>query len=357
MDLRTEAPDGWESRIRLPIFSQGFAEASRAVGYRPLFVEDARDRALVLLRGVPLPVVWRWTLQAKIYVHHGDPGFVQALLGKLQRLGVAHVKVNDERHGLPSAPDSNWPRVKANRRYVYLIDTAGRTDKDLLKPMQDPVPRNIRKAERAHVVVDEVRSEEDLRSFTALITETSDRIRARHVASVYPPEFFVAAFRSMVQRGQALFLLARAAGQPLAGQMYLVSKDKLTYYHGGSTRDRDLTPKHGSTAAFWHALRLARDRDIGVFDFAGASPTTDRANVQFSISDFKRRWGGRLVAVNCADVVLSPTRAAFQELCLKRFWDRVHPLYLRMFRAASPPSAGRSRPRLRVPPVMPGILS
>jgi lipid II:glycine glycyltransferase (peptidoglycan interpeptide bridge formation enzyme) len=174
---------------------------------------------------------------------------------------------------------------------------------------------------------------------------------------VYPPEFFVAAYRSMVQREQALFLLARAGGQPLAGQMYLVSKDTLTYYHGGSTRARELTPKHGSTAAFWHALRLARDRGIGVFDFGGASPTTDRTNAQFSLSDFKRRWGGRLVAVTCADVVLSPTRAAFQEFCLKRFWDRGHPLYLRILRTASRLSAGRWRARVRVPPAVPGILS
>jgi len=334
VELRREAPDGWDSRTSLPILSEGFAEASRTVGYRPRFVEDPRDRALVLLRGVPLPMAWRWTLQAKVYVERGHPGFLQALLLRLRRLGVAHVRLNDERHGLGDTSLWNWPHVKTARRYAYLIDTTGRSDGDLLKAMEDPVPRNIRKAGRARVVVDEIRSEEDLRAFTTLIEETSDRIRARHVASVYPAEFFVAAFRSMVPRGQALFLLARADGEPLAGQMYLVSKDRLTYYHGGSTRCRELTPKHGSTAAFWHALRLARDRDIGIFDFGGASPTTDRADAQFSLSDFKRRWGGRLVMVPSAQVVLSPTRAAFQDWCLKPFWDRVHPLYLRIFRTA-----------------------
>jgi Acetyltransferase (GNAT) domain len=334
VQLTRDAPDGWDSRIGAPVLSQGFAEASRAVGYRPRFVEDPRDRALVLLRGVPLPMAWRWTLQAKLYVDRGHPGFLQALLARLRRLGVAHVRINDERHGLPGTAVWDWPHVRPVRRYVYVIDTAGRSDEDLRKPMQDPVPRNIRKAERARVVVDEVRSDKDLRAFTSLIEETSDRIRARHVASVYPAEFFVAAFRSMVPRGQALFLLARADGQPLAGQMYLVSRDRLTYYHGGSTRERELTPKHGSTAAFWHALRLARERDIATFDFGGASPTTDRANVQYSLSDFKRRWGGRLVMVPGADVVLSPLKVAFQDWCLKPLWDRAHPLYLRLFRTA-----------------------
>ena len=332
MELTREAPDGWDSRTSLPILTEGFAEASRTVGHRPRFVEDPRDRALVLLRGVPLPIAWRWTLQAKVYVERGHPGFLQALLSRLRRLGVARVRVNDERHGLPDTTLWSWPHVRPVRRYAFLIDAAGRTDGELLKAMEDPVPRNIRKAERARVVVDEIRSEKDLREFTALVEETSDRIRARRVASVYPAEFFAAAFRSMVPRGQALFLLARADGEPLAGQMYLVSKQRLTYYHGGSTRSRELTPKHGSTAAFWYALRMARDRGIGIFDFGGASPTTDRADAQFSLSDFKRRWGGRLVLVPSADVVLSPTRAAFQDRCLKPFWDRVHPLYLRICR-------------------------
>ena len=332
MELRPEAPVGWDSRGSLPILSEGFAEACRAVGYRPRFVEDSHDRALVLLRGVPLPVAWSWTLRAKVYVEQGHPAFVATLLTRLRRLGVAHIKINDEVHGLPHATVSPWPGVTLKRRYVFVIETAGRSDRDLLAPMHDPVPRNIRKAERAGVVVDEVRSEEDLQAFTTLIEQTSDRIRARNVASVYPREFFVAAFRSMVKQGQALFLLARADGQPLAAQMYLVSKRKLTYYHGGSTRDRELTPKHGSTAAFWHALRLARDRDMELFDLGGASPTTDRANAQFSLSDFKRRWGGGLVMVPCADAVLAPVKAAFQDRCLKPFWDRAHPLYLRLFR-------------------------
>ena len=168
---------------------------------------------------MPLPIAWRWTLQAKVYVERGHPGFLQALLVRLRRLGVAHVRVNDERHGLPDTTTWSWPYVRPVRRYAFLIDTAGRTDSELLKAMEDPVPRNIRKAERARVVVDEIRSEEDLREFTALVEETSGRIRARRVASVYPAEFFRAAFRSMVPRGQALFLLARADGEPLAGQI------------------------------------------------------------------------------------------------------------------------------------------
>jgi lipid II:glycine glycyltransferase (peptidoglycan interpeptide bridge formation enzyme) len=136
----------------------------------------------------------------------------------------------------------------------------------------------------------------------------------------------------MVPRGQALFLLARVKGVAVAGQMYLVAPERLTYYHGASTRDRTLTGSHGPSATFWHAIRLARDRGIPVFDFGGATPTNDPADVHYSVTDFKRRWGGRHVAVPNAEVVLAGVKLAFQDRWLKPFWDRAHPLYLSLFR-------------------------
>ena len=335
MTLSERAPSGWDDRITFPILSEGFAAAARGMGYRPRFAEDERDRALVLLRSVPLPGAERWTLRAKVYVDRGNPRFLRDLFAELTRHGVAHVKVNDERHGLPDTELWYWTGVKPVPHHVFLIDTRGRSDEDLRKAMQDPVPRNIRKAERAKVVVDEITTEDQLRAFLALMSETSDRMRSRHVAAVFPDDFFVRAYRHMVPRGQALFVLAHADGVPLAGQMYLVARHRLTYYHGASTRARELTPMHGPSAAFWHVIRLARDRGCASFDFGGANPTTDPDDRHFSITDFKRKWGGRHVLVPSVDVVLSPIKVAFQDRCLKPFWDRAHPLYLRLFGQAA----------------------
>jgi hypothetical protein len=330
MNLASAPPPAWDQRIASPMLSEGFAQASRVLGFRPWYVEHPRDSALILLRRIPLPVLDRLTTRAKVYVSHGDPAFVAELLEVLVALKVSHVKFGDERRGV-AGDRSAWPCARWSPYHVFFVNVAEQSDRDLLSAMSDPVPRNIRKAERAGVTVSEIVSEAEMDLLCGLMAETSIRMRRRQVAAVYPDEFFRTVFRTMVPRGQAMFLLARAGGVPLAAQMYLVGPDRLTYYHGASTRDRELTPKHGPTAIFWHAMRLTRERGLPVFDMGAGTPTTDPANVHFSVTDFKRRWGGDHVEVPSVEMVLAPGKVLFQDRLLKPLWDRAHPLYLRIF--------------------------
>ena len=313
------------------MLSEGFAQASRILGFRPWYAEHRRDRALVLLRRIPLPVLARLTTRAKVYVNHGDRAFIAELTEALAAMNVSHVKFGDERHGVAGGA-SEWPRARSTPYHVFFVKVAGRSDRALLAAMSDPVPRNIRKAERGGVVVTEIVSDAGMDLFGALMEETSIRMRSRQVAAVYPAAFFRTIFSTMVPRGQALFLLACADDVPLAAQMYLVAQDRLIYYHGASTRDRAHTPKQGPTAIFWHAMRLARDRGLPLFDMGAGTPTTDPANVHFSVTDFKRRWGGDHVTVPSMEMVLAPSKVLLQDRLLKPLWDRAHPLYLRIFR-------------------------
>ena len=331
MKLLGATPPAWDQQIVSPMLSEGYAQASRVLGFRPWYAEHGRDRALVLLRRIPLPVLDRLTTRAKVYVNHGDRTFVAELTDALAAMNVSHVKFGDERHGV-AGDASGWPRSRSTPYYVFFVKVAGRSDQELLAAMSDPVPRNIRKAERSGVEVTEIVSEAGMDLFCSLMEETSVRMRSRQVAAVYPAEFFRTIFRTMVPRGQALFLLACADDIPLAAQLYLVARDRLIYYHGASTRDRTQTPKHGPTAIFWHAMHLTRDRGLPTFDMGAGTPTTDPTNVHFSVTDFKRRWGGDHVPVPSMEMVLAPGKVLLQDHLLKPLWDRAHPLYLRIFR-------------------------
>jgi hypothetical protein len=139
MELLTVAPAAWDDRIASPMLSEGFAEASRCLGFRPLFVENEQDRALVLLRRIPVPLLDRVTGRAKVYVSRGDPAFLEALIDRLAALGLTHMRIGDERHGLGGPPPSRCG-ARATPYDVFLIDAAHRSDAELLwVPSRTPV--------------------------------------------------------------------------------------------------------------------------------------------------------------------------------------------------------------------------
>ena len=140
-----------------------------------------------------------------------------------------------------------------------------------LAAMHTKARSQVRKAMRRGVVVSEITTEAELRDYFALARATAARIRGRDLIAALPDSFFVSVFRTMVPRGQAVFLIARAEERPLAGALFLKSAERLTYYHGVSTRDPELAPSQGPSAIVWHAMRLARESGIGCFDHGAVS--------------------------------------------------------------------------------------
>ena len=280
MKLVTTAPAGWDQRIAFPLQSIGYAQAAAALGYRPLFADDDHGLALVLVRLVPVPLLARWTARAKVYAHVRDATFWPSLVERLQPLGVSHVSLGDAMWGGAAG----------------LCPSAGTPSTDL-----------------------------------SLAAQTAVRMRGRGLAAVYPTAYFEAVLREMVSRGQAVLFIARAAGTPVAGGAFVMSRERFVYLHGCSTRDRALTPKDGPTAVFWHAIRFARTAGCAVFDMGAVTPTDDPTHRHYSVYAYKKGWSGQLEEIQSGKLVVAPWKHRFQESVLAPMWDRVHPLYLRWF--------------------------
>ena len=319
-------PEGWDGRTASPTLSVGFAEASRYLGYTPFFVEEGEDSALVLMRGIHAPVLGPWTRRARVYVNRGDEAFLRSLITDLGARGVAYVRIGDDVWGMERP--MGWARLRPVLEYVFLHDLS-LPEPVRLGGMRDPIPRYIRRGKREGVAVGQVETHDEMREFCGLLEETTDRIRRRNVGAVYPEAFFWAIFREMVPRRQAVFLLARAGSTPLAGGVFFLSPERMTYYHGVSTRDRVLTRKQGPTAMFWHAMCLGQRWGIKTFDMAAVTPTEDPGHPHYSVYAFKRDWGGTLAEKYCAEIVIAPVRHYFQQRVLSRVFDVLHPLYLR----------------------------
>jgi hypothetical protein len=351
MRLTDTPPPGWDDRIVFPLQSVGFATAARALGHRPLFAEDERGIALVLVRRVPIPTLAALTGRAKLYAHARDASFVPALIDRLGRYGVSHVKLGDSMWVGSGAPLEATPGVRRVPYHSFVLDLRGGDDA-VLGRAGGALRRHVRRA-AARVTVRDVRTPADLHDYMTLTLQTGRRMRGRDQAAVYPVAYFEAIVRDMVPRRQAVLLVARAGHTPLAGALFLTTPDRFVHVHGCSTRDRALTPLQGPTAVYWHAIRLACARGCAALDLGAVTPTEDRGHPHYSVYQYKAGWGGRLVEVAGAEIVLCRWKYRLQGAVLAPMWGRMHPLYLRLFgergRQAAPgaaavedPAAGRS---------------
>ena len=327
-DIRlTEVPPAdWDEGLPFPTLSTAFAHACRTMGQRPLYATDGIGRALVLTRCLPVPLLRRWTTRAKVYVDAAHPDFTKMLVRALRARGVSYAKFGDAVWGLPQTAGS-CEGMGATVTHLMTFDVS-LPDTDLLARMEPKTRAHIRKSEREGVVVEEVGDEAGVERFCDLSDETSERMRARDITSAVPRGFFHSVFRDMVPRKEAMFLLATADGQPLAGGLFLMSRDRMSYYLGASTRDRAVTWKHGPSALFWLAMRYARDHAIGAFDLGAVTPSDDPVHPNHSVYQFKRGFGGRVVELRGGAIPLSPLKCRFQDRVVLPVWKKLYPLYL-----------------------------
>jgi len=325
--LLEHAPAGWDERLAFPTLSTTFAEASRALGFRPLYAEDGASRALVLMRGLSAPVIGPWTRRAKVNVESTDVGFATELVKAIRRSSPALVRWGD--HYWPPAPRvlGACPGMRPVVRHIVEQDLT-RDEDALFRGMKDEIRRKIRRASKDGVVVSEVATAADLRDYCELSQATNGRMEAQRQAAIYPDTFFAEVFRRMVPAGHAVLLLARSEGVPLAAGMFLLGREWITYCHGASTRDRTLTVKQGPTAMFWHAMRLGKARGLTRFSMGSVTPTEDAAHPHYSVYAFKRMWGGTVTEMISGEIVLSRLKLAFQDRVLSPLWERVYPIYL-----------------------------
>ncbi|HYE91719.1 MAG TPA: GNAT family N-acetyltransferase [Terriglobales bacterium] len=321
-----QAPPDWDERVGSSFLFTGFAAAGEDVGHRAWFVEADDDMALVLVRRVPIPVLGRWTGRAKVYTARRDPGFLRRLADALARRGVVHMVVGDHQHPWEGPWPEPWAHFRREARHTTLIDEVQCSPEAFLARRQ-VVRKNLGKARRAGVEVVEVTKADEVEAACALIAETSVRIHAQGIHFVYPNEHVRALARHMVPRGQASILIAHAGGQPLCAHIYFLERDRHVYFHGGSTRDRALTPKQGPTAMVWEAMARARARGCKIVELGGVALDTPS---QAGLVEFKRQWG-RFVVAEVAYVELAPRAVRLQERLLYPAWRYVHPLYIQAF--------------------------
>jgi len=326
--LSASPPTDWKAIARDPVQLPEFAEAGRHLGYRPYYALRGSGAALVQIRD-PLPALGLFG-RAYVYPSGEDAAFLADVIAVLARQRIPFVRIGNTICGARERGHVVLPgrRVTVITRHTPVVDITG-DERSLLAGM-DGAQRKIRKAEREGVEVTAACSLADIEAYHRLSSDTADRIRTRSRFTELPLGFFVEIWRRMVPAGQARFLLARRKGELIAGNLFLLHKDTMLYYHGASTRDRSHTALQAPAACFWAAIREAKTLGLTRFDFGGCTPTADVTDPRYGVWQFKKKWGGRLVTFYNAEVMVAPRVVALQDRVVAPLWQRLHPLLWRL---------------------------
>lgn len=186
-------------------------------------------------------------------------------------------------------------------KFVYQLELGGLDDAALLSGFNQLWRRNIKKAEKAGVVVREG-GREDLAAFHAVYVETAERDHFRPRPLFYFERYWDAFADAP---GRLKIFVAEVDGEVAAATLWVRVGEHAWYSYGASTsRHRDARP---SNAVQWAMMRAARDSGAKVYDMRGISDTLDEAHPLFGLIRFKLGIGGGAVEyVGEYDYAISP---------------------------------------------------
>jgi lipid II:glycine glycyltransferase (peptidoglycan interpeptide bridge formation enzyme) len=172
-------------------------------------------------------------------------------------------------------------------RYVFQVPLAGRTEDELLRGFNQLWRRNIKKAQKAGVVVRQG-GQEDLPAFHEIYVETAQRDRFHPRGLPYFERMWKALRAEDPDRIR--LYLASHEGTVHAATLWAKVNRHCWYTYGASTTaGRDLRP---SNAIQWQMIRDARSAGAATYDKRGITDTLDPEDHLFGLLQFKVGTGG-----------------------------------------------------------------
>ena len=190
--------------------------------------------------------------------------------------------------GWRQKPDTGAGFGDVQPRYVFGVPLADRTPEQMLTSFNQLWRRNIKKAEKAGVVV-ERGTADDLPAFHEVYVETAHRDRFTPRGLAYFQRMFAAMTAEDPDRIR--LYLARHEGRVIAATTWVRVGQHVWYSYGASSNEgRDVRP---SNAIQWRMMTDALEAGAQVYDMRGISDTLDPDDHLFGLLQFKLGTGGR----------------------------------------------------------------
>lgn len=279
------------------VVRRGVYEGDRLVGVYEGVVETARRGRHLAIAGGPIT---DWSDRAVREVLFADIR-VQAL-----RLGCVFARVRPQLER--SGKSMRLMRQLGLRPapYYLSVEHAGildlsKSEEELLEGMRQRLRRALRKAAKNDIQVETSTNPADIGEFYRIQLQTA----RRHDFTSFSEGFLTKQFAAFAETDNAVLYTARYQGEILAQNFMIFYGDEASYHYGVSTELG--TKLSGAPLLHMQAMRDARERGIGRYNFWGIVDEDDKKHRFYGVSIFKRGFGVQeLKHVPAHDLVLRP---------------------------------------------------
>jgi len=286
-------------RLKKIINRTGFYKNNKLIGVMLSIVEPAkRGRYLT----VPAGPIINWD----------DKAVVEEAFSEMRRIGQesACVFVRIRPQLLENA-ESKELFTKHGARSAQMHLHAELTSRLALADTEDLILANmrkttryeIRKADKLGITIETSTSEKDVKEFYKYQLETAKR--QKFVPFSY--EFLHEQFNVFFESGKALLYTAKFEKKVLAQAFIIFYGDEAVYHYGIGT---DFGRKYpGAYLIQWEAIKEAKKRGLGYYNFWGVAEEDDKNHRFYTISIFKRGFGGKDTHyLHAQDIVIDKPR-------------------------------------------------
>lgn len=178
-----------------------------------------------------------------------------------------------------------------------------KTEKELLTSMRKTTRYEIKKAISQNLQIEKTTDEGKIKKFYDLQIKVSRK--KNFVPFSY--KFLLEQFKSFSKENQALLITAKMGKDVLAQAFVVFYGAEAVYHYGVTTEEGRKYP--GAYIIQWEAIKEAKKREMQRYNFWGIAPEGNKHHRFYSLSVFKRGFGGQEVEyLHAQDLVIDKKR-------------------------------------------------
>ncbi len=281
-----------------------WAEFQESVGRKTFFVRAKGADALLIRHALPLGLCWLEVPRGPLFESEDD---LPELMEKIKALARKEKAIFVRMSPYEELRVNNYELRVADKDHqpeTSLVIDLTVPEEEILKQMKPKGRYNIRVAQKNGV---EVRPTDEVEAFHGILVQTG----GRDGFGIHPQRYYHAMLESLGDHAQ--LLMAYHQGKAIAGGLFVYLGDCAIYYYGAS--DHAHRPLMAPYLIQWEAMREAKKRGCRFYDFLGIAPEDAENHPWAGVTDFKKKFGGRVV--NYPKAV---------ELTIRPFWHFLYRL-------------------------------